>query len=195
VQHATAPDDSVPLDKLGKKFIQEVTGVFLFLQEQWIQPCLPPSAPSRPNKWHPLKKNDAKMSAILELRGIAGRSHRNLPIKRHETCNPLWHVLPFGTESLQQSQQPHVHGRLRGNTHQQWGSIKYSQIIKAVMSSAADAKLGALFINAKTTMSMQQTLEEMVHPQPRTPIQTENSTAHALLTNRILPKALKAMDM
>jgi hypothetical protein len=31
VQHATAPDDSVPLDKLGKKCIQEVTGVFLFL--------------------------------------------------------------------------------------------------------------------------------------------------------------------
>jgi hypothetical protein len=27
------------------------------------------------------------------------------------------------------------------------------------------------------------------------PIQTDNSTAHALLTNRILPKALKAMDM
>ncbi len=39
------------------------------------------------------------------------------------------------------------------------------------------------------------TLEEMGHPQPRTPIQTDNSTAHALLTNRILPKALKAMDM
>ena len=31
VQHATAPDDSISLDKLGKKFIQEVTGVFLYL--------------------------------------------------------------------------------------------------------------------------------------------------------------------
>jgi hypothetical protein len=29
-QYAKEPDDSVPLDKLGKKFIQEVTGVFLF---------------------------------------------------------------------------------------------------------------------------------------------------------------------
>jgi hypothetical protein len=55
--------------------------------------------------------------------------------------------------------------------------------------------LGALFINAKTAVSMRQTLEEMGHPQPRTPIQTNNSTAHTLLTNRILPKALKAMDM
>jgi hypothetical protein len=31
VQYAKEPDDSVPLNKLGKKFIQEVTGVFLFL--------------------------------------------------------------------------------------------------------------------------------------------------------------------
>ena len=63
------------------------------------------------------------------------------------------------------------------------------------MSSAAEAELGALFINAKTAVWMRQTLEELGHPQPRTPMQTDNSTAHALLTNKILPKALKAMDM
>ncbi len=68
-------------------------------------------------------------------------------------------------------------------------------IIKTVMSSAVEAELGALFINAKMVVSMQRTLEELGHPQPRTPIQTNNSTAHALLTNKILPKALKAMDM
>ncbi len=63
------------------------------------------------------------------------------------------------------------------------------------MSSAAEAELGALFINAKTAVSMRTTLIELGHPQPRTPMQTDNATAHALLTNKILPKALKAMDM
>jgi hypothetical protein len=63
------------------------------------------------------------------------------------------------------------------------------------MSSAAEAELGALFINAKTAVSMQQTLMELGHPQPPTPMQTDNATAHALLNNKILPKALKAMDM
>ena len=42
---------------------------------------------------------------------------------------------------------------------------------------------------------MRHTLEELGHPQPRTPIQTDNKTAHNLLTNKIMPKALKAMDM
>jgi hypothetical protein len=69
------------------------------------------------------------------------------------------------------------------------------QIIWAVMSSTAEAELGALFINAKTAVSMRQTLVELGHPQPSTPMQTNNATVHALLTNKILPKALKAMDM
>ena len=42
---------------------------------------------------------------------------------------------------------------------------------------------------------MRHTLEELGHPQPRTPIQTDNKTANDLLTNQIMPKALKAMDM
>jgi hypothetical protein len=63
------------------------------------------------------------------------------------------------------------------------------------MSSTAEAELGALFINAKTAISIQQTLIKLGHPQPRTLMQTDNATAYALLTNKILPKALKAIDM
>jgi hypothetical protein len=73
--------------------------------------------------------------------------------------------------------------------------LNISQIIQAVMSSAAEAELGALFINAKTAVSIRQTLIELGHPQSRTPMQTDNATAHALLTNKILPKTLKDMDM
>ncbi len=69
------------------------------------------------------------------------------------------------------------------------------QVLKSVMSSATEAELAALFLNAKTAISMRTMLKELGHPQTQTPIQTANSTAHALLTNKILPKALKAMDM
>jgi hypothetical protein len=60
------------------------------------------------------------------------------------------------------------------------------------MSFAAEAESGALFINAKTTILMCQMLTELGHPQLRTPTLMDNTTAHALLTNKILPKALKA---
>jgi hypothetical protein len=40
------------------------------------------------------------------------------------------------------------------------------------MSSAAEAELRALIINAKTTISMHHMLKELSHPQPPTPMQT-----------------------
>jgi hypothetical protein len=63
------------------------------------------------------------------------------------------------------------------------------------MSSAAEAQFGAIFINAKTAVSMRQTLAKISHPVPCTPMQTNNAMAHTLLTNKIMQKALKAMDM
>ena len=70
-----------------------------------------------------------------------------------------------------------------------------AQIIKAVMSSAAEAELGALYINCREAIPARQVLEEMGHPQPPTPMQTDNSTALGVVTNKIQPKRTKAMDM
>ena len=70
-----------------------------------------------------------------------------------------------------------------------------AQVVKAVMSSAAEAELGALYINAKFAAPIWNTLIEMGHPQPPTPIQTDNSTAFGIVTNKIIPKVTKAMDM
>jgi len=63
------------------------------------------------------------------------------------------------------------------------------------MSSAAEAELGALYINAREAIPMRLLLEEMGHKQPPTPIQTDNSTAHGVVTNNIQPRRTKAMDM
>ncbi len=63
------------------------------------------------------------------------------------------------------------------------------------MSSAAEAKLGALYINACKVVPMHQLLTEMGHKQPKTPIQTDNTTAFRVINNNIQPQRTKAMDM
>ena len=73
--------------------------------------------------------------------------------------------------------------------------LNIAQLIKAVMSSAAEAELGALYINACEAVPQRQLLEEMGHPQPPTPMQTDNSTALGVVTNNIQPRRTKAMDM
>ncbi len=63
------------------------------------------------------------------------------------------------------------------------------------MSSAAEAKLGALLINAKEAVHLRCILQEMGHFQPRTPIQTDNSTAEGVVNSRVRPKRMKLIDM
>ena len=73
--------------------------------------------------------------------------------------------------------------------------LNIAQIIKAVMSSVAEAELGSLFINIKEAVHVINILEELGHPQPPTPIQTDNSTAKGVINNKIQPKQIKAMGI
>ena len=49
-------------------------------------------------------------------------------------------------------------------------------ILKLVAASAAEAELGALFLNAQEAKVMQIILEEMGHKQPPIPIHVDNTT-------------------
>ena len=52
-----------------------------------------------------------------------------------------------------------------------------SKIIKNVMSSAAEAEIGAGYINAREALPIRVCLEEMGHPQLPTPLAVDNTTA------------------
>ena len=67
------------------------------------------------------------------------------------------------------------------------------QTIKSVMTSAAEAEIGAIFINVREAVPQRMTLIKIGHPQPLTPMQTDNSTAHSVVTNNMQPRRTKAM--
>jgi hypothetical protein len=70
-----------------------------------------------------------------------------------------------------------------------------SKVLKHVMSSAAEAELGAVFINSKEGAVLRTTLEELVHRQPPAPMETDNTTATGYSNGTIKQKRSKAMDM
>ena len=63
------------------------------------------------------------------------------------------------------------------------------------MPSAAAAEIGALFVNTRLAIPVRNLLIEMGHPQPPTPVQTDNTTAHGFVTKNLNPKATKSTDM
>ena len=70
-----------------------------------------------------------------------------------------------------------------------------SSIIKAILSSAAEAELGALFYNAKDGCMLRNTLQDLGYPQGPTPIQADNACAVGLANDQVKQKRSKAIDM
>ena len=73
--------------------------------------------------------------------------------------------------------------------------LHIAQIIKAVMLSAAEVDLGALYVNAREAVYIHRILKAMGHKQGQTPLQTDNSMTEGIVNNRIQPKHTKLMDM
>jgi hypothetical protein len=70
-----------------------------------------------------------------------------------------------------------------------------SKVLKHVMSSAAEAEIGVIFINAKEGAVLRTAFKKLGDPQPPTPMETDNTTATGYSNGTIKQKRTKAMDM
>ena len=187
-QHANPIDDSPPLNKAGKKFIQEVTGVFLFLARAVDSTMLTPLSALASEQATPTEQTMQNCLQFLDYAALQEEAiitywASNMKLAIHNNASYLskpkarsqagGHMFMAGTEEIP------INNR---------AVLNILQIIKTVMSSAAEAELSVLFINAKMAVSMQCTLEELGHPQPRTPIQSNNSMAHLHSPTRSSPR-------
>ena len=66
--------------------------------------------------------------------------------------------------------------------------------IKPVMASAAEAEMGALFLNAQSAIPLRHCLEELGHPQPATSLKTDNLTALGFAQSTIKQKRSRTFD-
>jgi hypothetical protein len=158
VQHAKANNNSPPLDKVRKKIIQVVTGVFLFLARAVDSTMLTPLSAIAPKQAAPMENMMQTCLkfldyAALQEDAIVTYRASNMKLGIHSNACYLLepkarsraggHTFMAGTEEI-----------LINNL----AVLNILQIIKAVMSSATEAKLGGLFINTKMAVSIRRTL-------------------------------------
>jgi hypothetical protein len=70
-----------------------------------------------------------------------------------------------------------------------------STIMRFVVTSKAEDKFGALYDNCQTGMIFRLTLEEMGHPQPKTPVDCDNATAVGIANDSIKRQCSCSMEM
>ena len=79
--------------------------------------------------------------------------------------------------------------KLNGNI-----AITYA-ILKLVAASAAEAELGALFLNTQEAKVIRIILHKLGHPQPPTPIHIDNTTAVGIVNSTIKRQRSRSMEM
>jgi hypothetical protein len=151
MQYPQGEDDSPALDKVGKKFIQEVCGVFLFLARVINGGLLPALSSLASQQAKPTEKTMKLCKKFLDF--MATQEEVILTYRASKM------VLAIHSDALYLS-EPKARSRAGGHMFMTGkeeipinnGAVhNISQIIRAVMSSAAEAELGALFINAKNS--------------------------------------------
>ena len=194
-QYVEADEVSTPLDKEGQKYIQAVTGTLLYYSRAVDPTILVALNAIATQQAAPTTKTMERVQQLLDY--CASQEEAIITYHASDMVLAVHSDAGYLNERKSRSragghfflssdvQHPPNNGAI----------LTIVQIIDAVMSSAAEAELGALFINAKEAVYLRRILQEMGHRQPRTPIQTDNSTAEGVINARIRPKRTKSMDM
>jgi hypothetical protein len=149
MQYSQVEDNSPALDNAGKKFIQEVCGVFLYLARAVDEGLLPALSSLASQQANPTEKTMELFKQILDYMAtqedaILTYHASNMVLAIHSNTSYLskpiscscagGHMFMAGKDNI-----PFNNGAI----------LKISQIIQAVVSSVVEAELGALFINVK----------------------------------------------
>jgi hypothetical protein len=195
IQYAKDDDATKLLTKEEKKYIQQVLGTFLYYGRAVDSTMLTALSSIASTQAEPTEETMENIKLFLDY----AASHQDAIL----TYQASDMVLIVHSDASYLS-EPKARSRAGGhffmssnvaNPRNNGAVLNIAQLIKAVMSSAAEAELGALYINAREAVPMRQLLTEMGHAQPSTPIQTDNSTACGVVNNNIQPRRTKAMDM
>ena len=183
------------LSKSDQKFIQKVTGKFLYLGRAVDSTLLTPLSAIASQQAAPTAKTMQNTLQLLDY--VASQEDAVLTYHASDMMLAAHSDAGYHNEPGAKSR---VGGHFFLSSNKEIppnnGSIhNVAQILKAVMSSAAEAELGGLFINAREAVHIRNILTEMGHPQPPTPIQTDNATANGVVNNKVQPKRTKPMDM
>ncbi len=191
-------DDSPPLDNAGEKGIQQIVGSFLYYA-QAVDPTIlmalsdiatQQAAPTENKmKWvnHFLDYMWMHPDAIIRYR--ASDMILNVHSDASYLSAPKAGSRAGGYFFLGSIPQD-------GNPIKLNGAIHITCIIlKLVAVSAAEAKLGAFFLNAQEAKVFRLVLAKLGHPQPPTPIHIDNTTTVGIVNNTIKCQQLRAMEM
>lgn len=196
VQLTDPIDTTALLNKKQVKRIQSIIGTFLFYSRA-VDPTMAVALSALASmQSKATEKTDVAITQFLDYCA----TKPNATIRYHASDMQL--KIHSDTSYLNEPKARtraaghHYLGNIREDPNFQNGPIlNPTGVLRHIVSSAAEAEVGGLFINAKEGTVIRTTLEEMGWPQQPTPLQTDNTTANGIANDNIKQQRSRAMDM
>ena len=192
-QYATTPDISPPLS--SPKYIQQVVGSLLYYARALDNTILPALNDISTQQSKPTENTLKKCKRLLDY--VSTYKHTFL---RYYASNMILSVDSDAAYLVAPGAKSRIAGffyfkhapdgkpllRINSPIHVECRYIRH------VVASAVEAEVGGLFHNCQTAIPIRNCLILMNHPQPPTPIKTDNTTAQAFTYNNITIKKSKS---
>jgi hypothetical protein len=201
-QYTDAPDESEPLEAADIKRLQQIIGVLLYYARMVDNTMLVAIGTIASAQ---AKGTKATMEAAIQLLNYAA-THPNATV-RYTKSDMTLHIISDASYLSASGARSRAGGYFflgNNNTSTQPTDapaklngpiLVNSTIMGAVLASAGEAELGALFYNAKDGVMLRNTLQDLGHMQPATLIETDNACAAGIANDTIKQKRSKAIDM
>ena len=197
-QYAKNEDTSALLDKKGIKFVQSVTGSLLYYARAIDGTMLPALNEIASQQAKPTVQTKFKCLRLLDY----AATYQNAFVRFYASdmvltvdTDAAYLVLPkarsrvAGYFYLGNFPKSKPHPSLNGAILIECKSLRH------VVASAAEAEAGGIFHNCQMAIPIRNMLINLGHPQPPTPIKTDNSTANSFVHDNINLKKSKSWDM
>ena len=194
-QYMQKPDDSALLDQKETKWVQSGVGGLLYYGRALDNTILPALNQIGTEQALPTTNTKRKLKRVLDY--VATYPHAQLRFYASDMLltvdsDAAYLVLPKARSRL----AGYFRFLDKHSIYKHNGAILIEcKTIRTVVSSAAEAETHGVFHNAKIGVNLRHILQAMGHPQPPTPVITDNSTTAGFTNGNIQLKKSKSWDM
>jgi hypothetical protein len=201
IQYAQEPTILPTLDKVGTTRVQAINGTLLYYARAVDPIMLPALSEISSQQARPTSLTVDKCTQLLDYAATYPDA-----VIRYHACGMILHIDTDAAYLVLPKARSRIAGhyflsdmppppptkpnpRPNGPIHTECRTLRH------VVSSAAEAECGGLFHNSQNAIPIRDTLIAMGHPQPPTPIKTDNLTTLGIVTSLMKPKRSKSWDM
>ena len=192
------PDDSPLLDKAGIKRVQQIVGSILYYARAVDMTVLMALSTIAAEQTKATTKTMSRCRQLMDY--LAANCEAKVRYHASDMVLNIHSDASYLTEAKARS-------RLCGHFFMGWvpkngepiklnGAFHVSaNIMRFVVASAAEAELGALYHNCQTAIVFRDILQDMGHPQTKTPVHCDNATAVGIANNTVKRQRSRSMEM